>query len=454
MPTLAANTTIRPGSRYYHPTDPYLTPHDYTRSIYLNLLAHFPVEDVVRFWQGHPMRWQGRELSVHELLTHLWQDKAKVPLVWDYGAGEALDVFLSERGHSILDFYRKLLYRNNHGTYLKGKTLIKWFYPVMKAAFNVDARDMMLRLIPHFTENLLPNHVHRRVKREIKGEWVESVFVFLTDKENEEVIYFDSEVHACEQFRMCPVIFGMPPLEEVGILSDMRPLEVAVWKHAVEERNEVAYIDGRRMGRRIDFDEFLRLHDLDLSGYKVPNRRCILMEEDYVCPQRRRIVLRAGCVYDAPAYLQHIRHKIRVERDTGVLAHIVDDLEDEEGPLARAMKDRHEAALSLAREKIRLRWHPEDESISCNGETLVKGIPAKILRSLAQAYLSEGRVAFEYREFKRDFDISLGQKNSNFEVRFYRLMERLREKCPSLSIVKAGRGRFEFHVRCELGLEG
>lgn len=454
MPIIAADSTVRQGSRYFHPTDPYLTPHDFTKSIYLNLLAGFPVPEVAEFWRGLPMRWEGRTLSTRELLSHLWQPKAKVPLVWDYEVGEALDVFLSGRGHSILEFYRKILYRNNHGTYLQGKVLLKWFYPVMKAAFNVDARDMMLRLIPHFTENLLPNHVHRRVKREIKAGWTESVFVYLTDKDHEEPIFFDSEVHAGEQFRMSPVIFGMPPFEEVGILSDARPLDVVVWKHAVEESNEVAYIDGRRVGRRIDFEEFLRLHDLDLSPYQVPSRRCILMEEDYRCPQRKRVVLHAGCAYDAPAYLQTIRHKIRVERDLGVLGHIVDDIGDEEGPLARAVKGKHEAALALVREKVVLTWHPEDETLACNGETLVKGIPAKILRTVALAYLSEGRTTFEYREFKRDFDISLGQKNSNFEIRFYRLVERLQDKCPSLAIAKAGRGRFELHVRCELTLEG
>lgn len=454
MPIVAPDLTLHSGSRYFHPTDPYLTPHDFTKSIYLNLLAHFPVEEVVGFWQALPMRWEGRDLSTYELLSHLWRDKAKVPMVWDYGVGEALDVFLSERGQSILEFYRKILYRNNHGTYLQGKVLLKWIYPVMKAAFNVDARDMILRLIQPFTENLLPNHVHRRIKREIKEGWTESVFVYLTDKSHEQIIYFDTAAHSGEQIRMSPLIFGMPPFEEVGILSDARPLNVVVWKHPVEESNDLAYIDGRRVGRRIDFDEFLRLHDLDLSGYKVPNRRCILMEEDYLCPQRKRAVLRAGCAYDAPAYLQTIRHKIQVERDLGVLGHIVDDIEDEEGPLARAVKARHEAALGLVREKVRLTWHPEDETLACNGETLVKGVPAKILKYMVHAYLSEGRVAFEYREFKRDFDISLGQKNSNFEVRFYRLIKRLQEKCPSLAIVKAGRGRFELHVGCELSLEG
>jgi hypothetical protein len=208
------------------------------------------------------------------------------------------------------------------------------------------------------------------------------------------------------------------------------------------------------VGRRIDFEEFIRLHGLDLSDYEVPGKRCVLMEEDYRCPQRGRIVLHAGCAYDTPVYLQSIRHKTKVQRDAKVLAHIVEDLEDEEIPLAHAVRGRHEAALASARETVRLVWHPEDESVSCNGETLVKGVPAKILKALVQIYLGEGRHSFEYREFKRDFEISLGQKNSNFEVRLYRLIERLQEKCPALSIVKVGRGRFELRTRCKLEFEG
>jgi hypothetical protein len=453
MPIVAANPELRTTSRYFHPTDPYLTPHDFTKSIYLNLLVSFPLEDVTQFFSGLPMRWKGRELTTYELLEHLWQDKAKVPMMWDYGAGEALDLFLSRRGVSIIEFYRKLLYRNNHSTYMQGKFLLKWFYPVMKAAFNTDARDMMLRLIPHFTENLLPNHLHRRVKREIRGDWTESVFVYITDKSFQEIVYFDSEVHACEQFKASPGIIDMPPFEETGILCDARPLKAVVWEHPVEEINEVAYIDGKRAGRRIDFKEFCRLHDVDLSEFKVPDSRCILMEEDYLCPVRKRVVLHAGCAYDTTVYLQTIRHKTRIDRSAKVLSHIVDDLEDEDIPLARNMKEKHLAALALVQMKVKLRWFPEDESITLNGEHLVKGVPAKILRSLVTSYLNDGRSVFEYREFKRDFEISLGQKISNFEVRFYRLMEKLEEKCPGIAINKVGRGRFELQTNCKIELE-
>jgi hypothetical protein len=73
------------------------------------------------------------------------------------------------------------------------------------------------------------------------------------------------------------------------------------------------------------------------------------------------------------------------------------------------------------------------------------------MKSLLEAYARTGKQEFEYRDFKRDFEISLGQKNPNFEVRFYRLVEKLRVESQGVRIEKTGRGRFRFSVDGEFG---
>lgn len=159
------------------------------------------------------------------------------------------------------------------------------------------------------------------------------------------------------------------------------------------------------------------------------------------------------CAYDAPVCLLTIRHKNSITYSSDVLNHLVLDLEEDEPPLEKTLLARHEALLGSLMESVELRIFPKDESISLNGKHFVKGVSAKILRSLISAYLKDGRCEFEYREFKRDFEISLGQKNSNFEVRFYRLVEKLEEKCPSIVIEKKGRGRFTLAVNAKLSFE-
>ena len=84
--------------------------------------------------------------------------------------------------------------------------------------------------------------------------------------------------------------------------------------------------------------------------------------------------------------------------------------------------------------------------MTLNGQYFTKNIPAKILKYLLESYQREGKSEFEYRELKRMFEISQGQKNANFEVRFYRLVEKLKEDSPSISVDKTGRGKFTLVV--------
>jgi hypothetical protein len=451
MPKVTVQTETEPALRFFHPSHPVLTTHDYTKSVYLNLLKSFPEADVIGFWEGNPMTWEGRPLSTHALLSHLWQDKAMVPLVWDYAVGESLERFLVERDHSIREFYRDLLYRNNQSTYLPGRFLLKWSYPVMKRLFNADLRDMVIRLIPYFTENLCPHHIHRRVKKTVIGEWTESVMVYITDDRFLEDVPFDSVVHAGEQVKASPGALGLPPFEEVGPLSDTRSLPTIVWTGSVEETEGIARIDGRAVAHRTDFSGFCAGHAIDLREFRVPARRCLVMDQDYFCPIRKRIVLHRGCAYDAPAHLLTIRHRKLAKYPSDVLNHLVLDLEDGAQSLSAQLEGRHKALLEKIQDKAVFRYFAGDESMTLNDEHLVKGVSAKILRGLLTAYLRDGRGEFEYREFKRDFEISLGQKNANFEVRFYRLREHLKEKCPAISLEKLGRGRFELRIKCKVG---
>lgn len=118
------------------------------------------------------------------------------------------------------------------------------------------------------------------------------------------------------------------------------------------------------------------------------------------------------------------------------------DAETEDRLVPPVFQNKHFEVCNALSPKEIFQYNSEDESISFNGATITKGIPVKILKSLLQSYLSEGKSEFEYREFKRQFDISLGMKNSNFEIRFYRLIDKYESSGSNLKIIKAGRGKF------------
>jgi adenylate cyclase len=94
-----------------------------------------------------------------------------------------------------------------------------------------------------------------------------------------------------------------------------------------------------------------------------------------------------------------------------------------------------------------------DDSVFIDDAYLVKGVPGRILRKIACAYLSEGRSEFSNKEIRLDSSLQLPDFKDNLETRLILLRRRIEERCDFLQIVPVGRGRFRFDVKRRLKLE-
>lgn len=94
-----------------------------------------------------------------------------------------------------------------------------------------------------------------------------------------------------------------------------------------------------------------------------------------------------------------------------------------------------------------------DDSVFIDDAYLVKGVPGRILRKIASAYLSEGRSEFSNKEIRLDSSLQLPDFKDNLETRLILLRRRIEERCDFLQIVPIGRGRFRFDVKRRLKLE-
>lgn len=430
-----------------------LVRHDYKRACYRAMLSEFSAEEVLEFFSALPLIMDGKEIKGAELFGLLWSEKARIPIYWEYGTDNLIEAFLIRKGRNVEQLLGKILWLNNKSTYIPGKVLLTWFYPKLESLFDsVDTRDMVFALISLFTENYLPKHVHRRVKRWEEGEWVKSIQVFISDPDFGEFLDWDYEFIAAPQILNGPIMFGMPAFEGFGMIADTRSPEAILWEESTipTRDDDVLRFNGKPVGRVAGFHEFCGKREIDLSKFRVPDLKIVVMDIDYSCPIRKRIVLHKGCAYGAPVFLNWVSHRKLNTQATGILNSFIGDLAREEALQNDELEKRHIALLAHVAGRAVFHYHPSDESITLNGNHFTKNIPAKILKYLLESHLRDGKSEFEYRELKRLFEISQGQKNANFEVRFYRLVEKLKEECPSVWVDKTGRGRFKLVVRGDL----
>jgi hypothetical protein len=427
--------------------------HDYKRAVYRVFLQEFPPEVVREYFSLVPLEIDGRVISGKALFEALWRKKSLVPSSWEIRTDNLLEEFLLAKGKEPAELMPKILWRNGGRAPIPGRLILSWFYPKLEALFSsVDTREMCIGLITTVTENWLPGIVHRRIRKRERDGWIENTMAFIADPKFTFYLDWDYEFIAGPQMIEAPKIVGLPPFEQFGMLADTRSPEHIV--RVAEDRpvhvNGLLHIRDQVAGRIMDFSEFCAINGLDVSKYDPPDLEVAVMDKDYICPIRKRIVLHAGCAYGAPFFISWLEHRKLASTKQSLLTKLVADIAREEMDDEEELERKHRELLATLAIHSDFVYHADDESMSLNGRHFVKGIPAKILRNLLQAYLQAGKLEFEYRDFKRDFEISLGQKNSNFEVRFYRLVDKLAEQGACLRILKTGRGTFALKVDGEV----
>lgn len=371
---------------------------------------------------------------------------------WLYDMGENLESFLTARGVDAYDFLRMALWRNNQGSHMPGKVILSWFSPKIGRLFkSFDGHDVIVSMFQHFTENFLPFHLHRRLRKTSDGEWVKSYLAYIIDKDFEVIHHWNFELVAGMQIKYSPLIFGLPPFEKVEMLSETRPLEKVLWNQELERQGTGIFLDDRRIAIATDFAGFCSKHDLDLSKFKVPETEVFEAIEDIRCEIRNRVVVHSGCVYGAPLFLHLVTHKKGKSSRSDFLDPMLKDANDDPSAPSREIEKKHFDLVDSLQEKIKIEYLVSDESVLINGKQFVKGLAAKILKSLVLYHIESGKTEFEYWELKKTHEISGGMKPQNFEIRFYRLMEKLEKEDHGIRIEKIGRGKFLLKIRSSLG---
>lgn len=400
------------------------------------------------------MEYDGGVAEGEALFHHIWKEKERSPLDYQLRVLESVEPFCLHHKIPFVAFVRDRVFRLQKGTFLSAKGSL-----VLVGSFLfqiVRTRDLyrtILELVEPSGEQFAPEVLTRLVHSRSVGEASEGWLIHRHGRNATLPMQgYDADTWLGIQLEMVPERIGAPGFHAADCLCEVREipriLELSPRSMRPVWNEDGWFSEGRRVSRSSSFHQWLRSQELGIDDFSIIDDHPIqIATEDFTCPVRGRRILREGAAYGAQGYVMRVRWGANREFsiEEGITRLIRSAMGEDPDPIEQA-SHRHEELLRRFQQKLRFIFHRQDETMSCNGEHLLRGVPAKILQKILMAHTLTSRTSFEHREFRRDPDLGLDPLNPNLEGRIRILADRLEERTPGVKIVKSGRGRFDLET--------
>jgi hypothetical protein len=418
---------------------------DFTRAVHTALLIRFGVNETATFWARRPLDLGEGPLGPRALAEHLWQPARQSPVAWNMSVLNDLERFVFARNVTLPDFLDTTNHFANRGSVVQSRYLLAWLGPILVPMFRLgDPHRLLLhgaqlvsnRMSPGVTMKIIPWRGTDLTDRHRENGSIWTTYPGLGEGA---IPAWDFPMQPGLGMMRAPRIFGLPPFESLQSICDAREPEAIPWGSACRREGRRFFIDGEPVGHAMRLSDHLRLSGYDPDQIAAPDVDVVVAERDYVCPQRQRVIVTAGCGYGAPGYLVRLAWERARPGFRNFLSFAHNEIAEDDSAEIETLHARY---LDAVTEVIPVVFFEHEEAIEIRGQRICRGVPARILRECVAIARDEGRMEFTFRELKRRPGLVSHPKNTGFETRLARLRESLDAAAFGVTIRQTGRGRF------------
>jgi hypothetical protein len=417
----------------------------YSRFLYAFTLMFLPIEAVKKLWQKVPLEMEGELWTGKKLFSYLWVGKECIPSeyinqIWV----EIEDVFLSCDRYVRDDFIQFLKRRD----VVEAGMIFRFLEPVLIPMFkSVDIKFAILKFVLAALHNTCTPKglfVTEGFSKNRNG-MIAGYQVFTLDKTfTFKFTKSDGDLAFAPLTQYLPLRFGTTSYDMSRMVAECQSVFERInpeLKPRIE--NSCFYLDNEKYGKISSFKDFLKEKGITLTKIYPPDCDVVVVERDYYCSTRKRIVLRAGCAYGAPVWIIELGYLPNGNTLKEPLQSLKRELTMDSPSTYTLLQPKHEALISSFSESVRFTYNKTEQSIFANDHFVTSGIQAKILREILLAHRDKNRTEFERREFIQSPEFVSDPYNTGFNTRLERIIECMNKTCPDVKIEKHARGKFK-----------
>jgi hypothetical protein len=416
-----------------------------TKLFHAFLLYSVPIENLYQFYNTISTR--NPEMDGGQLVIHLWHENGFTP---------------SRYVNNLLKNAELLCVKHNIHMYQKFKDFIRIalsseafqtqiYGPVLKfLSGEIDIRRNVFRAVSSIAASVFLNSSCKIISESVSKKVHENKFIIRQLHRNDDrSCAIDIELSFIFLAQIVPVMFFLRPFSQHRIyFHEQRVEDLLLDRESMCFKMGKLYINGQSYGRQKSFwecDTGNLQDEMSLTDYGIWQVTCI--EKDYVCPIRRRVILKHGEVYGAPYSVVSISDIVQ-EPSMGRYEVFIQD--DNNNDLWSELEKKQQLLLGMYNKTVKIVYDKLDQILIVNNISVIGGVQAKIFSTILKLFINKKRNIFEWRDLAANDELICDPYSTGLSTRLSRLIDTLKRRECGCTIEKMARGKYKLICNHEI----